>query len=86
MMTPAITEFIGTSLLVGAFVFGTPMLVVAALAIAISWGGRVSGGHFNPAITASQLFMGKMSHSRAMAYFIAQIGAGVFIGLLSKAF
>lgn len=80
MYTPAFVEFLGTSLLIGAVSFtGTPLLIVAALAIAIALGGRISGGHFNPAITAWALMSGKIGKSKALSYIIAQIAAAVFI-------
>jgi aquaporin Z len=80
MYTPAFVEFLGTSLLIGAVSFtGTPLLIVAALAIAIALGGKVSGGHFNPAITAWALMSGKIGKSKALTYIIAQIAAAVFI-------
>lgn len=80
MYTPAFVEFLGTSLLIGAVSFtGTPLLIVAALAIAIALGGRISGGHFNPAITAWALISGKIGKSKALSYIIAQIAAAVFI-------
>lgn len=84
MMTPAIVEFLGTGLLVGAVAFGGPLLIVAALAIAISLGGRISGGHFNPAVTVFTWASGKMSHSRAIAYILAQTAAGGAVALLHR--
>lgn len=82
MMTPAFVEFLGTGLLVSAFAFGSPILVVAALAAAIGFGGRISGGHFNPAITAYSWMTGRMSQSKALMYMGAQIAAGLAVGLL----
>lgn len=80
MYTPAFVEFLGTSLLIGAVSFtGTPLLIVAALATAIALGGKISGGHFNPAITAWALVSGKIGKSKALTYIIAQISAAVFI-------
>jgi aquaporin Z len=80
MYTPAFVEFLGTSLLIGAVSFtGTPLLIVAALATAIALGGKISGGHFNPAITAWALMSGKIGKSKALSYIIAQVAAAVFI-------
>lgn len=80
MYTPAFVEFLGTSLLIGAVSFtGTPLLIVAALAVAIALGGKISGGHFNPAVTAWALMSGKIGKSKALTYIIAQIAAAVFI-------
>lgn len=85
MYTRAIVEFLGTALIVGTFAFTqTPLLVVAAFAIASSIGGKVSGGHFNPAITAWALAKGTIGTHRAMSYFLAQFGAGLVIFMLSS--
>jgi glycerol uptake facilitator-like aquaporin len=85
MYSPVFVEFLGTSLLVGAVAFtGTPLLIVAALAIAIALGGKISGGHFNPAVTAWALASGKIGKSKALSYTIAQIGAAVFIWVMSS--
>jgi len=85
MYTPAFVEFLGTSLLIGAVSFtGTPLLIVAALAIAISFGGKISGGHFNPAITAWALASGKIGKTKALTYIIAQVGAALFIWVMGS--
>ena len=80
MLSPTMVEFLGTSLLVGAVSFtGAPLLIVAALAIAIALGGKVSGGHFNPAVTAWALASGKIGQAKAVGYILAQLAAAVFI-------
>lgn len=84
MFTPAVVEFLGTSLLVGAVAYGGPLMIVAALAVAISLGGRISGGHFNPAVTVFAWVSGKMSNARAISYILAQSLAGVGIALLHR--
>ena len=66
----------------GAVAFGGPLMIVAALAVAIALGGRISGGHFNPAITLFTWMTGKMSRSRAIAYVIAQSAGALGIALL----
>lgn len=85
MYSPAVVEFLGTSLLIGAVSFtGVPVLILAALGIAIGLGGKISGGHFNPAVTAWALLAGKISRSKAMSYVLAQIGAAAFIWVLGS--
>lgn len=85
MYTRAFIEFLGTALIVGTFAFTqSPMLVVAALAIAISFGGKISGGHFNPAITAWALATGTIGVQRAMSYFLAQFGAAILVFMMSS--
>jgi len=83
MYTPAFVEFLGTSLLIGAVSFtGSQVLIVAALAIALAFGGKISGGHFNPAITAWALASGKIGKSKALTYIIAQVAAALFIWIM----
>lgn len=85
MYSPAVVEFMGTSLLVGAVSFtGAPLLIVAALAIAIALGGKISGGHFNPAVTAWALLSGKIGRAKAMSYTIAQLSAAAFIWVIGS--
>jgi glycerol uptake facilitator-like aquaporin len=85
MITPALVEFLGTALLIGAVSFtGTPVLILAALGIAIGFGGKISGGHFNPAITAWALASGKIGKSKALSYILAQIGAALTIWILGS--
>ncbi len=80
MYTATFVEFLGTALLIGAVSFtNAPLLIVSALAIAIAFGGKISGGHFNPAVTAWALLDGKISQQKAISYMLAQIGAAVFI-------
>lgn len=85
MNTPAIIEFLGTALVVGAYAFTTnPIFVVAALALAIGLGGKASGGHFNPAITALALASGKIGQNKALMYMLAQFGAAIMVWLVSS--
>jgi len=85
MYTPAFVEFLGTSLLIGAVSFTeTPLLIVSAFAIAIAFGGKISGGHFNPAITAWALLTGKIGKSKALSYIIAQLSAAMFIWVMGS--
>ncbi len=85
MNNPAVVEYLGTSLLIGAVSFtGAPLLIISALAIAIYLGGKISGGHFNPAVTAWALLSGKISQAKALTYLIAQLGAAVTIWVLGS--
>lgn len=81
----AFVEFLGTSLLIGAVSFTkNHTLIVAAFAIALAFGGTISGGHFNPAITAWALASGKIGKSKALTYIIAQVCAAVFIWIMGS--
>jgi len=85
MYTPAFVEYLGTALLIGAVAFtGTPLLIVSALAIAIALGGKISGGHFNPAVTAWALLSGKIGKSKAISYMVAQLSAAVTVWVVGS--
>ena len=85
MLSPALVEFLGTALLIGTVSFtGVPVLIVAALAIAIGLGGKISGGHFNPAVTAWALLSGKIGQSKALTYMLAQLAAAAFIWVMGS--
>jgi hypothetical protein len=80
MYTPAFVEYLGTCLLIGAVAFtSSPLFIVAALATAIGLGGKISGGHFNPAITAWAFASGKIGKAKALSYIIAQVAAALTI-------
>ena len=85
-MNRYIVEFIGTFFLV--FTVGmvsidpgagalAPLAIGSALAVMIYAGGHISGGHYNPAVTLAVLVRGKASASGALAYWVAQVTAGV---------
>ena len=82
MASLATVEFLGTSLLISAVAFGSPILVVAALGIAISFGSKVSGAHYNPAITLFHYMNGRVSRNRALIYVVAQLAAGATVAFL----
>jgi aquaporin Z len=85
MNSPAVVEYLGTMLLIGAVSFtGAPLLIISALAIAIYLGGKISGGHFNPAVTAWALLSGKIGQSKALTYILAQLGAAATIWVLGS--
>ena len=85
MYTPVLIEYLGTCLIIGAMAFtSSPLFTVAAFASAIGLGGKISGGHFNPAITAWALTSGKINNSKALMYWMAQISAGLTIWILGS--
>lgn len=79
---PLVAEFVGT------FVFFSVILRFAskawcafpiglALCAAILFGGSVSGGHFNPAVTFMTLVKGDVSSLKATCYVVAQLAAAM---------
>lgn len=85
MYTPALVEFLGTTLLLSAIAFtGNLSLISAAFAIALGLGAKISGGHYNPAVTAWAYIVGKVSQQKAISYVLAQLGAALFVVTLSS--
>lgn len=86
-----VVEFLGTALLIGAQVgtgyslaglggltlFGIAIASAFALAIAITIGGQVSGGHFNPAVTVALTITGNSPVANWLPYIIAQLAGGL---------
>jgi aquaporin Z len=86
-----IVEGIGTFVLVftvGAAVASrsplAPLAIGAALMVMVYAGGHVSGGHYNPAVTLAVLLRRRIGLRDAVAYWIAQLGAGVLAALLVR--
>ena len=72
--------------LIGTFIFlsiilssaGQPMAIGIALAAAIFFGGSISGGHFNPAVTVMDLAANGWNNTfQAGAYILVQVFAGL---------
>lgn len=79
-------EFIGTFALIfigaGAIISGAGLIGVAlahglAIAIMITAFGRVSGGHFNPAVTIGVWATRRIASLDAAAYIVVQLLAGI---------
>lgn len=70
--------------LVGTFIFlsvilntGEAIPIATALAAVIFFGGKVSGGHFNPAVSTMMMLNESLSMSDFLPYVIAQVLGGV---------
>jgi aquaporin Z len=85
-MLKIITEFIGTFVFLAVILTtGQALPIGIALAAAIYFGGNVSGGHFNPAVSTMMLAKGGISIETWIAYVIAQILGGLAALLWYKA-
>lgn len=77
-MLNIITEFIGTFIFLSVILTtGQAIPIGAALAVAIFFGSKVSGGHFNPAVSTMMLVKGQISMQTWIGYVIAQILGGL---------
>ena len=67
------TEFIGTFIFLSVILkSGDPLAIGLALASVIYFGGKVSGGNFNPAVSYMMLLSNKLDGSKFFVYIIAQ--------------
>ena len=84
-MYPYIIEYLGTLLFVGTVAFtGNPLYIIASLAVAIGLGGKVSGGHFNPAISTWAWAAGKLPTNTYGMYIAAQLAAATTVWILQS--
>jgi aquaporin Z len=73
-----LVELLGTFVFIAVIVAtGNPWAIGATLAILAYLVGSISGGHFNPAVTAASLFNRGIATDNAIAYIVAQVVAGV---------
>ena len=77
MILQLFTEFIGTFIFLGVILkTGDALAIGLALASVIYFGGKVSGGHFNPAVSFMMLLSNKIYITKFVAFIIAQVLGG----------
>ena len=54
-----------------------PLAIGLALAVAIMVGGKISGGHFNPAVSVMMVAAKKLRMNDAAPYILAQVAGGL---------
>jgi aquaporin Z len=88
-----VVEFVGMFLFV--FTVGTatssagagalaPLAIGAVLMVMVFAGGHVSGGHFNPAVSAAVYLRGRMASNELVAYWAVQFVAALLAGLVAR--
>jgi len=83
-MYKVVVEFLGTLAFISAIAFtGNPAIFIGVLAVAIGLGGKISGGHFNPAISTWAYLSGKLSGADTGMYVAAQLAAAALVTVLS---
>jgi aquaporin Z len=76
LLLKVLVEFFGTTLFLSVVQgVGEPVAIAVALLAVIFFGGAVSGGHFNPAITLMKLFSGQVTGLTAILYILVQLAA-----------
>ena len=80
MLKNLLTEVAGTFIFLGVILTtGQAFPIGLALATAIYFGGDISGGHFNPAVTVMMLFNKKIKNFDALLYILTQVVAGLCV-------
>ena len=89
-MEKYVVEFVGTFALLLTIVLsrGSALAIGGILALNVLLGGKISGGHFNPAVTSMFLMDGSITGTDAACYVAAQIlgayGALMFYKMNAK--
>lgn len=78
MLLPALVELVGTFIFLSVIIgTGQAVAIAATLFAVIMWGGSISGGNFNPAISAMFFVKGDISAQKFIIYVVAQVSGGV---------
>ena len=79
LLVRLLTELVGTFLFLTVILAAptNPVAIAVALLAAIYFGGPISGGHFNPAVTVMMFADGKLSVASCAAYVSAQLAGGL---------
>lgn len=84
-MQKLLVEFLGTLFFLYVIVAtGEPLAIGLALALAIMIGGKISGGHFNPAVSLMMHMAGKLPLKDLGPYVVAQVAGGLVALQLNK--
>ena len=78
MFQKLLVEFLGTIFFLYVILaVGHPLAIGLALAVAIMVGGKISGGHFNPAVSIMMVAANKLKMNDAAPYILAQVAGGL---------
>ena len=78
-----LVEFIGTFIFLGAIMATLKDGAIAALEVGLAlaavifFGGKISGGHFNPAVSVMMFLKGKKNLFTTILYILAQVIGGI---------
>lgn len=87
-----LAEFLGTffflSIILNSIFLGefAPIAISIGLLAAIYFAGRVSGGHFNPAVSIMMYVKGKLAGDITILYIAAQILGGLVALMINNIF
>jgi len=76
-------EFFGTIILLFIIIATeNPLAIGAALSIIVHFGGPISGGDYNPAVTILMVLSGKLPREELIPYIIAQVAAAIVVSVI----
>jgi glycerol uptake facilitator-like aquaporin len=77
-MNKYIAEFIGSLFFMFVIIYtGNPLAIGLALTVCIIIASKISGGHFNPAVSVMMVAANKLPSTDLIPYVLAQIGGGL---------
>ena len=78
MLKKIICEFVGTFIFLSVILAtGDPLAIGLALAVSVYFGIKVSGGHFNPAVSVMMYFKKAINDKELVCYIISQVLGGL---------
>jgi len=85
-MLAYLVEFIGTFLFLSVILSNgkNPVAIAVALLAAIFFGGAISGGHFNPAVTFMMYLSKSVNFNKMIGYALVQLLGGAAALYFSK--
>jgi aquaporin Z len=84
-MNKFLVEFLGSLFFIFIILaIGHPIAIGSALTLAILLGGKVSGGHFNPAVSTTMAMAGKLPVNDLALYVLSQVAGGAVAFQLHK--
>lgn len=84
-MLDFLVEFIGTFVFLSVIIItGDPLAIGLTLASMAWFAGKISGGHFNPAVTYMMFLNKKINLQKVLFYILAQILGAISAYFLYK--
>jgi len=85
LLAKYLVEYIGTFIFLSVIlVSGEPFAIGLALTTAIFFGGKVSGGNFNPAVSTMMYLKNKLNMTTYLGYVLFQILGAVSAYLFNE--
>ena len=80
-----LVEFLGTTIFLFTILrFPNPAMIALTLFFIVIIGGKVSGGHFNPAVSVMKHVKGELNRFDMVLYILVQVLGGLFALSLYK--